>query len=46
MNNDIHSQKMAAGIHILKAHKEAAARVLDTQPDADLLKQMLGLVTA
>lgn len=46
MGFDIHSRKMAAGIHILKSQKEAAARVLDQQPDADTLREMLGLVAA
>lgn len=43
MNTDIHSMKMAAGIHIPKAQKEAAVRAVETQPDADTLKEMLGL---
>lgn len=46
MTFDIHSQKMAAAIHIPKWQREAASRTLDQQPDAEQLREMLGLVKA
>lgn len=46
MTFDIHSQEMAAAIHIPKWQREAASRTLDQQPDAEQLREMLGLVAA
>jgi hypothetical protein len=40
---DIHSAKFAVPRHIPKQDREAAVRLVETQPDADQLKEMLGL---